>query len=55
MGNSSDMNDRTKESITKYMKENLVSKEELISLAKVFPAQTTKNLMYSGVLNVITQ
>lgn len=55
MGKSSDMNDRTKECITKYMKENLVSKEELISLAKVFPAQTTKNLMYSGVLNVITQ
>lgn len=55
MGQNIDMSERAKEAISVYMKENRVSDSDLISLAKYFPAQTTKNLMYSGVLNVFTQ
>ena len=50
MGMTTAMDDRAKESIIRYMRENKVSNDDLISLAKVFPAQTAKNLMYSGVL-----
>lgn len=49
------MDDRAKESIIRYMRENRVSNDDLISLARVFPAQTIKNLMYSGVLYDFTQ
>lgn len=49
MGNC-EINERTKEAIARYMAENNVNNSDLISLAKVFPAQTTKNLMYSGIL-----
>ena len=55
MGKTPDMDDRAKESIAKYMKENRVSGADLVSLARVFPAQTAKNLIYSGVLNAFTQ
>ena len=55
MGKAPDMDDRAKESIAKYMKENGVSGADLVSLARVFPAQTAKNLIYSGVLNAFTQ
>lgn len=51
----SEIDDRAKESITKYMKENRVSNADLISLARFFPAKTTKKLIYSGVLNDFTQ
>ena len=50
IGMTTAMDDRAKESIIRYMRENKVSNDDLISLAKVFPAQTAKNLMYSGVL-----
>lgn len=50
-----DIDDRTRGAIVKFMKENGVKSADLISLARVFPAQTTKNLMYSGVLNDFTQ
>ena len=49
MGKITDINDRAKESIIRYMKENRVSNTDLVSLARFFPAQTIKNLMYSGV------
>lgn len=47
---SSEIDERTKEAISKYMIENKVSNADLITLAKIFPAKTTKNLIYSGVL-----
>lgn len=50
MGMTTAMDDRAKESIIRYMRENKVSNDDLISLAKVFPAQTAKNLIDSGVL-----
>ena len=50
-----DLDYRAKDSITKYMRENQITNDDLISLAKVFPAQTTKKLIYSGVLNDFTQ
>lgn len=50
-----DIDDRTRGVISKYIRENGVKTAELISLARVFPAQTTKNLIYSGVLNDFTQ
>lgn len=55
MGMTTAMDDRAKESIIRYMRENKVSNDDLISLARFFPAQTTKNLMYSGVLYDFTQ
>ena len=55
MGKTADIGDRARKSITRYMRENRVNNADLVSLARVFPAQTTKNLMYSGVLNGFTQ
>lgn len=55
MGNNYDIGDRAKDSIIKYKRENKVNNTDLIALAKFFPAQTTKNLMYSGVLNDFAQ
>ena len=55
MGNTTEMNDRAREVITRYMKENKVTNADLVSLLRAFPAQTAKNLMYSGVLNDFTQ
>lgn len=50
LGKRIDIIEKTKESINRYMRENKVSNDDLLSLAKYFPAQTTKNLIYSGVL-----
>ena len=55
IGKTINIDDRARESIIKYMRENKVSCADLLSLARVFPAQTTKNLVYSGVLNGFTQ
>lgn len=55
MGIDEDMDDRAKDSISKYMRDNSVNNAALLSLARSFPAQTTKKLMYSGVLNGFTQ
>lgn len=55
IGRTTDMDDRVKESIKRYMRENQVSNADLLSLVGVFPAQTTKNLLCSGVLNDFTQ
>ena len=51
---SSKISGRAKDSIYKYMKVNKVKNEDLVSLARFFPAQVTKNLLYSGVLNDFT-
>ena len=55
MGKITRMEDRTKEAVARYMKENCVKSGDLLSLVRFFPAQTAKNLMYSGVLNDFTQ
>ncbi len=55
MKNVTNIDDRGKKTIIKYMKENKVNVDDLFSLAKFFPAKTIKNLMYSGVLNDFTQ
>ena len=55
MGKNTDVDERTKESLRRYVRENNVTNTSLIALAKFFPAQTIKNLMYSGVLNDFTQ
>lgn len=55
LGKDIELDDKTRESISKYMQENEVSNSDLLLLAKRFPAQTTKNLIYSGVLNDFTQ
>ncbi len=54
-GKTADIGDRARKSIAKYMRENRVNNADLLSLSRVFPAQTTKNLIYSGVLNDFTQ
>lgn len=53
--NATNIDDKVKESIVKYMKENKVNIADLFSLAKIFPAKTIKNLIYSGVANDFTQ
>ncbi|MCD8040826.1 MAG: hypothetical protein LUF82_04840 [Clostridia bacterium] len=45
-----DIDTRARDRVKNYMAANNVSPSDLISLAKVFPAKTTKNLMYSGLL-----
>ena len=49
------MNEGVRKSIIKHMRKNKVNNSDLISLSKFFPAQTIKNLIYSGVLNGLTQ
>ncbi len=55
IGKSGEIEDRARESIARYMRDNNVGNAELFSVANYFPAQTMKNLMYSGVLNAFTQ
>lgn len=55
IGKTTAMDDRVRESITRYMKKFRMNSADLVSLAKVFPAQTIKNLIYSGVLNDFTR
>lgn len=42
-----------KERVVSYIRKNNISIQELVKLASVFPAQTTKNLIINGVLNEI--
>lgn len=42
-----------KERVVSYIRKNNISVQELVNLASVFPAQTTKNLIINGVLNEI--
>lgn len=49
------LGDRSREAIARYIKKNGVNNADLVSLARVFPARTIKNLTYSGVLNDFTQ
>ncbi len=53
MGMNVELNNRARESIVKYMKSNDITIPKLFEFTKVFPAQTTKNLINSGVLNEI--
>lgn len=55
IGKTTDIGDRARKSIARYMRENKVNNADLISLARVFPSQTTKKLIFSGVLNGFTQ
>lgn len=55
LGKITSLDDDIRKSIKNYMKVNNVNNDELISLARFFPAQTTKNLMYSGVLYDFTR
>ena len=48
-------NEKIINTIMRYKKINKVNNDELIELAKFFPAKTTKKLLCSGVLNVFTQ
>lgn len=51
MGKDIEINDRTRKSISKYMQKNKIDSKDLLLLARYFPAQTTKKLLYSGLLN----
>ena len=55
LGKITSFDDDIRKSIKNYMKVNNVNNDELISLARFFPAQTTKNLIYSGVLYDFTR
>lgn len=55
IGDFTYIDNRAKESILKYIKENKVTSNDLFMLAKFFPAQTIKKIIYSGVLNEFTQ
>ncbi|MBR7117397.1 MAG: hypothetical protein IKC87_06805 [Clostridia bacterium] len=55
IGEISEIDERAKKSIKKYIRENRISSSDLLSLAKYFPAKTSKNLLFSEVLNDITQ
>ena len=45
---------RIKNYLKKFIEQNKISNFDLISLAKFFPAQTTKKLIYGGLLYDIT-
>jgi predicted transcriptional regulator of viral defense system len=51
--NSQEFDDISIDRIKSYAKNNNVSVKEIVDLAKIFPAKTTKNLLCSGVLNEI--
>ncbi len=53
MGTQMKLDNRAKEKVIRFIKKNNVSVRELMNLATVFPAQTTKNLIVNGVLNEI--
>lgn len=53
MGTRMKLDNWAKEKVIRFIKINNVSARELMNLATVFPAQTTKNLIVSGVLNEI--
>ncbi len=43
--------EENKNTICKYIRDNKIKKEDLLTLSKNFPASTLQNLIYSGVLN----
>lgn len=47
----SELSKWSKRRLTEFIQKNNISAQSLIELAKYFPAQTTKNLIYSEVLN----
>lgn len=55
VGNISYLDEETKSKLFKYIRDNNINTTELMSLLRVFPARTTKNLIYSGVINEFTR
>lgn len=53
MGTQIKLDSWMKDKVIRFIKKNNVSARELMNLATVFPAQTTKNLIVNGVLNEI--
>lgn len=53
MGRQIQLDNSAKNRVVSFIKNNKVSAKELMSLATVFPAQTTKSLIVNGVLNEI--
>lgn len=53
MGTQIQLDNSAKDRVVSFIKKNNVSASELMNLATVFPAQTTKNLIVNGVLNEI--
>lgn len=53
MGTQIRLDDSAKDKVVSFIRKNNVSARELMSLATVFPAQTTKSLIVNGVLNEI--
>ncbi|NMA05182.1 MAG: hypothetical protein GX931_02290 [Acholeplasmataceae bacterium] len=49
-----DINDEVRKTVKKYMIENRVTEKDLILLAKYFPSQTLKKIIYGGILYEIT-
>lgn len=47
------LDDSAKDKVVNFIRKNNVSARELMNLATVFPAQTTKSLIVNGVLNEI--
>lgn len=53
MGTQIKLDSWAKERVINFIQKNNVSVQEIVDLASVFPAQTTKNLIMNGVLNEI--
>ncbi len=53
MGTQIRLDDSAKDKVVSFIRKNNVTARELMSLATVFPAQTTKSLIVNGVLNEI--
>lgn len=55
VGKNKKIGTRERNSILKYMQQNKVNKQDLLSLVGFFPAQTAKNLINGGLLYDITR
>ncbi len=53
MGTQIRLDDSAKDKVVSFIRKNNVTARELMGLATVFPAQTTKSLIVNGVLNEI--
>ncbi len=53
MGKTTELGMQSKRRLYDFVQEKRIAKETLLEVAKVFPAQATKNLMFSGVLNEV--
>lgn len=53
MGAQKKLDGWVRERVISFIKKNNVSIQEIVNLASIFPAQTTKNIIMNGVLNEI--